>query len=31
MVTELGGTPPVSAPENVHHLRPVQGRNPAGG
>src|SRR5580693_3094261 len=31
MVTELGGTPPASAPENVHRLRPVQGRNPAGG
>jgi serine O-acetyltransferase len=31
MVTELGGTPPVGDPENVHQLRPVQGRNPAGG
>ena len=31
MVTELGGTPPANAAENVHHLRPVQGRNPAGG
>jgi serine O-acetyltransferase len=31
LVTELGGTPPASSPENVHQLRPVQGRNPAGG
>jgi serine O-acetyltransferase len=29
-VAELGGTVP-AAPENVHHLRPVSGRNPAGG
>jgi serine O-acetyltransferase len=31
MVTELGGTPPVIDPANVHQLRPVRGRNPAGG
>ena len=31
MVTELGGTPPAGDPENVHQLRSVQGRNPAGG
>jgi serine O-acetyltransferase len=31
MVTELGGTPSAAPPENVHQLRPVQGRNPAGG
>jgi serine O-acetyltransferase len=31
MVTELGGTPPVVDPANVHPLRPVRGRNPAGG
>ena len=31
MVTELGGTPPTVEPENVHTLRPVRGRNPAGG
>jgi serine O-acetyltransferase len=31
MVTELGGTPPAAAPENVRPLRPVSGRNPAGG
>ncbi|HEY7967627.1 MAG TPA: serine O-acetyltransferase [Solirubrobacteraceae bacterium] len=31
MVVELGGTPPAHDPENVHLLRPVQGRNPAGG
>jgi serine O-acetyltransferase len=31
MVIELGGTPSATAPENVHQLRPVQGRNPAGG
>jgi serine O-acetyltransferase len=31
MVTELGGTPPAVEPENVHPLRPVRGRNPAGG
>jgi len=31
MVVELGGTPPARDPENVHQLRPVQGRNPAGG
>ena len=31
MVIELGGTLPAHDPENVHQLRPVQGRNPAGG
>jgi hypothetical protein len=31
MVTELGGTPPALEPENVRPLRPVRGRNPAGG
>jgi serine O-acetyltransferase len=31
MVTELGGIPPSVEPENVHPLRPVRGRNPAGG
>src|ERR1700691_1565840 len=31
MVSELGGTPPAVDPENVHQLRPVQARNPAGG
>jgi serine O-acetyltransferase len=31
MVTELGGIPPSVGPENVHPLRPVRGRNPAGG
>jgi serine O-acetyltransferase len=31
MVNELGGTPPVAEPPNVHLLRPVRGRNPAGG
>jgi serine O-acetyltransferase len=31
MVTQLGGTPPVVDPANVHPLRPVRGRNPAGG
>jgi serine O-acetyltransferase len=32
MVTELSGTPPVGVdPANVHPLRPVRGRNPAGG
>ncbi|HEX4035244.1 MAG TPA: serine O-acetyltransferase [Solirubrobacteraceae bacterium] len=31
MVVELGGTPPARDTENVHQLRPVQGRNPAGG
>jgi serine O-acetyltransferase len=31
MVTELGGTPPEIDPANVHPLRPVRGRNPAGG
>jgi serine O-acetyltransferase len=31
MVTELGGTPPLADPANVHALRPVRGRNPAGG
>jgi serine O-acetyltransferase len=31
MVTELGGTPPAIDPANVHPLRPVRGRNPAGG
>ena len=31
MVTELGGVPPSVGPENVHPLRPVRGRNPAGG
>jgi serine O-acetyltransferase len=30
-VTELGGTPPAIDPENVRALRPVRGRNPAGG
>jgi len=31
MVTDLGGTAPSAEPENVHALRPVRGRNPAGG
>jgi serine O-acetyltransferase len=31
MVTELGGEAPAVEPENVHPLRPVRGRNPAGG
>jgi serine O-acetyltransferase len=31
LVTELGGTLPATDGENVHPLRPVQGRNPAGG
>jgi serine O-acetyltransferase len=31
MVTELGGAPPAVDPENVHPLRPLRGRNPAGG
>jgi serine O-acetyltransferase len=31
MVGELGGTPPAAEPPNVHLLRPVRGRNPAGG
>jgi serine O-acetyltransferase len=31
MVTELGGSPPAVDPENVLPLRPVRGRNPAGG
>jgi hypothetical protein len=31
MVTELGGTAPPAEAENVHALRPVRGRNPAGG
>ena len=31
MVSELGGTPPAADPANVHLLRPVRGRNPAGG
>jgi serine O-acetyltransferase len=31
MVTELGGTVPDVDPANVHPLRPVRGRNPAGG
>ncbi len=31
MVTDLGGTPPAADPANVHPLRPVRGRNPAGG
>jgi serine O-acetyltransferase len=31
MVSELGGTPPAVEPPNVHLLRPVRGRNPAGG
>jgi serine O-acetyltransferase len=31
MVTELAGTPPEIDPANVHPLRPVRGRNPAGG
>src|SRR5450755_1986432 len=30
-VTELGGTLPDVDPANVHPLRPVRGRNPAGG
>jgi serine O-acetyltransferase len=31
MVTELGGTLQAVDPANVHPLRPVRGRNPAGG
>jgi serine O-acetyltransferase len=31
MVAELSGTVHAPEPENVHHLRPVRGRNPAGG
>ena len=31
MVGELGGAVPVADPANVRPLRPVQGRNPAGG
>src|SRR5271168_3811910 len=31
MVSELGGTPPAGDSANVHPLRTVQGRNPAGG
>jgi serine O-acetyltransferase len=31
VVTELGGGVPAPEPENVHQLRPVSGRNPAGG
>jgi serine O-acetyltransferase len=31
LVTQLGGTAPAAEPENVHLLRPVRGRNPAGG
>ena len=30
-ITELGGTPSAVDPENVRALRPVRGRNPAGG
>ena len=30
-VTELGGAPPADELPNVHPLRPVRGRNPAGG